>query len=143
MSRNVGATLRTIMNDNLLLGAVFAVVVAALYLLYRGRRRVPQRCPACHRFGHGEHYGRYRCVSCGAHFVLDATGRPSPTVWGVVYAPVSVLLLIVACLVIACVTSAGDLPVGPVGIILVFAWVGWELHRTFREKPFRQDDHLA
>jgi hypothetical protein len=130
------------MNDNLLLGIVLVVVVAALYLLYRSRRPVQQQCPTCHRFGRGEHYGRYHCSACGAHFVLDATGRPSRTVWDVVYAPLSILLLVVACLVVALVTGARDLPFHPVGFVLLVSIAGWELRRAFREKKF-SDDNVA
>jgi hypothetical protein len=131
------------MNDNLLLGIVFAVVVTAFYLLYRSRRRVQQRCPACHRFGRGEHYGRYRCSACGTHFVLDATGRPGRTVLDVVWVPLSILLLVAACLVVALLTGASDLPAHPIMLMLLSASAGWELHRAFREKLFKQDDHLA
>ena len=128
------------MNDTLLLGFVAVVVLAALFLLFRSRRRVQQRCPACHRFGYGQHYGRFSCSSCGAHFVLDATGRPSRTVWDVVYAPLSILLLVVACLLVALFTGARDLPFGPVGFLLVVAIPGWELWQAFREKRFSHDD---
>ena len=129
------------MNDNLLLGIVFAVVVLALYFFYRSSRRVQQRCPACQRFGHGELYGRYRCSACGAHFVLDTTGRPSRSVWDVVRAPLSILLLVVACLAVGLITNAEDLPNHPVVILLLLAFAGRELHTAFREKTFTQDGH--
>jgi|SRR6516164_7562655 hypothetical protein len=127
------------MNDNLLLGIVFVVAVVALYLLYRSRRPVQQRCPACHRLGHGQHYGRYRCSSCGAHFVLDPSGRPSRTVWDTVYVHIWILLLIAACLIVALVTGARGLP-APVAMLLVAASSGWEMRCAFREKLFCQDD---
>ena len=128
------------MNDMLLLGFVAVIVLAALFFLFRRRRKVPQRCPACNRLGHGRHYGRFCCSSCGAHFVLDATGKPSRTVWDVVYAPISILLLVVACLLVALFTPSGELPFGLVGFLFLTAIPGWEMWQAFREKRFIHND---
>ena len=131
------------MNEKLLIGTVFLVVVIALYLLYKGRRPVHQRSPVCHRFGRGEHYGRYCCSACGAHFVLDPTGKPSRSVWGVAYGPVSMLSLAVGCGVVDLIASPSARPVPPLLIMLLMAFGGWELFRTLREKLFTQQDHAG
>ena len=93
-----------------------------------------QKCPACHRFGQGKHYGRYHCSACGAHFVLDATGRANRTVWDVSHAPLSALLLVAGCVVVALLTEASDFPLYPVVLLVAFA--GWELCLVFQEKKF-------
>ena len=128
------------LSDMLLLGFVAVAVLVALVLLFRSRRRVQQRCPACHRMGHGPHYGRFCCSSCGAHFVLDATGRPNRTVWDVVYAPLSILLLVVAYLAVALLTAAPDLPSNLIGSLILVALSSWELRQAFRKKRFTNND---
>jgi hypothetical protein len=72
--------------------------------------------------------------------VLDATGKPSRTVWDVVYAPLSILLLVAACLLMALFTGARDLPFGIVGFLILVALPSWELRQAFREKRFTHND---
>ncbi len=122
------------MNDLLPLGIVIILVLITIYLLFRARARSNQRCPACHRFGCADHYGRYVCSVCGAHFILDSTGKPLRTVWEAVLAPLGVNLLCVACLLVMLFTSGErDLIVGSVFVSVLMII---EMRRAFREKKF-------
>jgi hypothetical protein len=127
------------MFEKLLIGIVLAVVLTAFYLLYRARRPGQQRCPACQRLGRGAHYGRYRCSACGAHFVLDATGRTARTAWGVSHVPLLFLSVAVASVVFDLIVGPADMRVPPLMIALTLAFGGWELYQTLREKLFTQD----
>lgn len=62
----------------------------------------------------------------------------SRTVWEVVYAPLSILLLVAACLLVGLFT--GDLPFGVAGFLIVVAPPGWELWQAFKVKGFSHED---
>ena len=122
------------MNDLLPLGIVIVLVLITIYLLFRARARSNQHCPACHRLGCADHYGRYQCSACGAHFILDSTGKPLRTIWEAVLAPLGVNLFCVACLLLMLFTRGErDLIVGAVFVSVLMII---EIRRAFREKRF-------
>ena len=127
------------MNDHLLLGLVLVAVAAWFYLIYRSVRRVRQHCPACHCCGEGASSGRFVCASCGARFVLDASGRPCHGISDVVAVPAFILVLAIGALTMAMLTGSSEwhhLLATP----LLVAFTLWEIRRAWREKPFRPDN---
>ena len=67
-----------------------------------GRKLPVRKCPACGYSGRAVGIGRFKCGSCGHHFVLGVWGRPSSSLFAALAPFFTITAIVVTALILSC-----------------------------------------